>query len=43
MSEFAQNGGDQLLHYAENMARSVFTALVDKHAKVRVAGIKALY
>ena len=42
MSEFAQNGGDQLLYFAENMARSLFTALVDKHAKVRIAGLKAL-
>jgi hypothetical protein len=25
------------------MGRSVFTALVDKHAKVRIAGLKALY
>jgi hypothetical protein len=43
MIEFAQSGGDQLLHFSESMARSLFTALVDKKAKVRIAGLKALY
>ncbi|CDW81095.1 UNKNOWN [Stylonychia lemnae] len=43
MSELAQNGTDQLLHFSENMGRSLFTSFVSKHAKVRMAGIKALY
>ena len=32
-----------MLHFAENMGRSLFTAFVNKHAKVRMAGLKALY
>lgn len=43
MSEFAQNGGDQLLHFSENMARSLFTSFIHKHAKVRIAGLNAFY
>ena len=43
MSEFAQSGTDQLLHFSENMGRSLFTALVCKKAKVRMAGMTALY
>ena len=41
--EFAASGGDQLLHFCENMGRALFTAFVHKHAKVRVAGLKSLY
>jgi len=43
MVEFCSNGGDQLLHFAENMGRSLFTAFTNKHAKVRIAGIKAFH
>jgi len=43
MIEFCNNGSDQLLHFAENMARSLFTAFTNKHAKVRIAGLKALH
>lgn len=43
MSEFCQNGQDQLLHFSENMGRSLFTAMINKHAKVRIAGLNALY
>lgn len=41
--EFAKTGGDQLLHFSENMGRALFTAFVHKHAKVRIAGLKSLY
>jgi hypothetical protein len=43
MIEFCSSGGDQLLHFAENMARSLFTAFTNKHAKVRIAGLKAFH
>lgn len=43
MIEFCSNGGDQLLHFAEGMARSLFTAFTNKHAKVRIAGLKAFH
>ena len=43
MVEFCYNGGDQLLHFAENLSRSLFTAYTSKHAKVRIAGIKAFH
>lgn len=32
-----------MLHFAENMGRSLFTSFVSKHAKVRMAGLRALY
>jgi len=41
--EFAKTGGDQLLHFSENMGRALFTSFVHKHAKVRQAGLKSLY
>src|ERR1035437_2268849 len=41
--EFCNNGGDQLLHFSENLGRSLFTAFINKHAKVRIAGLKGLY
>jgi hypothetical protein len=43
MIEFCYNGGEQLLHFAENLSRSLFTAYTNKHAKVRIAGIKAFH
>ena len=43
MKEFAYAGGDQLIHFCEVMGRSLFTAFVHKHAKVRMAGLKALF
>lgn len=44
MIEFCANGTDQfLLHFAEGMARSLFTAFTNKHAKVRIAGLKAFH
>lgn len=43
MIAFGESGGDQLLHFAENMGRSLFTAFTNKHAKVRIAGLKALH
>jgi hypothetical protein len=33
---------DKLLHYSENLGRSLFTALVHKHWKVRKAGLESL-
>jgi hypothetical protein len=41
--EFAKTGSEQLLHFSENMGRSLFTAFVHKQAKVRIAGLKSLY
>ena len=43
MREFAVLGGDQLLHFSENMGRALFTSFVHKHAKVRIAGLKTLF
>ena len=43
MCEWTQNGGDQLLHFSENLGRSIFTSFIHKHGKVRIAGLKALY
>lgn len=43
MSHFARSGESQLLHFCENMGRSLFTAFVHKHAKVRISGLKALF
>jgi hypothetical protein len=43
MQEFAINGKEQLLHFCEAMGRSLFTAFVHKHAKVRIAGLTALF
>ena len=43
MIEFCYNGGDQLLHFAETLSRSLFTAYTNKHAKVRIAGLKAFH
>lgn len=43
MRELAKAGGNQLLHFCENMGRALFTAFVHKHAKVRIAGLKSLY
>ena len=43
MREFAISGDDQLIHFAESMGRSLFTAFVHKHAKVRIAGLKSLF
>jgi hypothetical protein len=43
MQEFAISGQDQLLHFCESMGRALFTAFVHKHAKVRCAGLNALF
>lgn len=43
MIEFCYNGGDQLMHFAETLSRSLFTAYTNKHAKVRIAGLKAFH
>lgn len=43
MAAFARAGEEQLLHFCENMGRSLFTAMVHKHAKVRIAGLRALF
>ena len=43
MREFAVHGNDQLLHFSENMGRALFTAMVHKHAKVRIAGLNSLF
>jgi len=40
---FCENCNDLLLHFSKNLGRSTFTALTHKHAKVRVAGLQALY
>jgi hypothetical protein len=43
IAEFSRSGGDQLLHFCEPMGRSLFTSFVHRHAKVRMAGLRALY
>lgn len=43
MASLARAAGDQLLHFCENMGRALFTSFVHKHAKVRIAGLKALF
>ena len=40
--EISQSGTELLHHFTINLARSTFRALVHKHAKVRVSGLKAL-
>ena len=36
MKEFAKAGEEQLIHFCEEMGRSLFTAFVHKHARVTV-------
>ena len=43
MKEFAMSGQENLIHFCEVMGRALFTAFVHKHAKVRMAGLKALF
>jgi len=43
MAALARQAENQLMHFCENMGRSLFTAMVHKHAKVRIAGLKALF
>ena len=43
ISEFSKAGGEQLVHFCEPMGRSLFTSFVHKHAKVRMAGLRALF
>jgi len=40
---FSLSGGNMLIHFCEVMGRSLFTAMVHKHAKVRCAGLNALF
>ena len=43
ISEFCAAGEEMLIHFCEAMGRSLFTAFVHKHAKVRMAGLRALF
>lgn len=43
MKEFAKAGEEQLIHFCEEMGRSLFTAFVHKHARVRMAGLGSLF
>jgi hypothetical protein len=43
MAALARQAENQLMHFCENMGRALFTAMVHKHAKVRIAGLKALF
>jgi len=43
MAALARAAENQLIHFCENMGRSLFTAMVHKHAKVRIAGLNALF
>ena len=43
ISEFSKAGGDQLIHFCPPMGRALFTAFVHRHAKVRMAGLRALF
>lgn len=42
ITALAELGKDQLVHFCVPMGRSLFTAFVHKHAKVRIAGLRAL-
>lgn len=43
MRALAVSGGTMLIHFCEVMGRALFTAMVHKHAKVRCAGLNALF
>lgn len=43
ISELGLAGEDQLIHFCAAMGRSLFTAFVHRHAKVRIAGLNALF
>ena len=43
IAALSRAGGDQLIHFCEPMGRALFTAFVHKHAKVRMAGLRALF
>lgn len=43
IAEFCRAGGDQLIHFCEPMGRALFTSFVHRHAKVRMAGLRALF
>lgn len=43
MAALARQGLEQLIHFCEHMGRSLFTSFVHKHAKVRIAGLHALF
>lgn len=43
IAALSRAGGDQLIHFCEPMGRSLFTAFVHKHARVRMAGLRALF
>jgi hypothetical protein len=43
ISEFSKAGGDQLIHFCPPMGRALFTSFVHRHAKVRMAGLRALF
>ncbi len=40
--QLALSGGELLFHFTPRLGRSTFRALTHQHAKVRVAGLKAL-
>jgi hypothetical protein len=43
ITALSECGDEQLIHFCVSMGRSLFTALVHKHAKVRMAGLRALF
>lgn len=42
ISELSKNAKETIFHYAEALGRSLFTSLVHKHSKNRIAGLEAL-
>ena len=42
ITALSEAGKEWLVHFCEPMGRSLFTAFVHKHAKVRIAGLRAL-
>lgn len=42
ISALCDSGKEWLVHFCEPMGRAIFTAMVHKHAKVRIAGLRAL-
>ena len=43
IAALSDSGQEWLIHFCEAMGRSLFTSFVHKHAKVRIAGLRALF
>lgn len=43
IADLGEAGQEQLIHFCDAMGRALFTAFVHRHAKVRIAGLNALF